>query len=211
MSEARARFGGEGRPGCNDIEFLRTASGLALVERRGYVVDGSRKESVADHTWMVSLMVIALRGRIDPSDSLDWERILTMVVLHDLPEVLAGDAFAHDAVARSRAKQIEFEAALDIFTLLESHGGPALLVTWLEFEAGITPEARVARALDRLQALAMNVFTRGRLWKESGITEAQSRQLNAEAMAFSPEMGELFEEFYRQAGEQGLWPVVSPA
>lgn len=193
------------------IEFLRVASRLALVKRAGYVLDGSRNESVAEHTWMVSLLAVTLRSRIDPADSLDWERIVTMVILHDLPEVLAGDAFAHDAAARGRASRIEQEAALKVFVLLNSDSGPALLVDWLEFEAGITPEARVARALDRLQALATNVLTGGQVWRERGVTKAQSRRLNAEAMAFSPAMNELFEEFYAQADALGLWPVVNPA
>ncbi|MDQ3693891.1 MAG: Lrp/AsnC ligand binding domain-containing protein [Chloroflexota bacterium] len=69
----------------------------------------------------------------------------------------------------------------------------------IDWEATRTPEARFAKAMDRLQVLAQNAFTRGRMWRERGVTEAMSRTKNREAMAFDPWLAQAFEALYRRA------------
>ncbi len=76
---------------------------------------------------------------------------------------------------------------------------------WNEFTFGDSNEARFARAIDRLQALAQNVFNGGYTWREHGVTEAMSRDLNKEAMSFDPALHSIFEMLYQRAEEEGLW------
>jgi putative hydrolase of HD superfamily len=104
----------------------------------------------------------------------DALHVAKLLLLHDIVEIDAGDAPIH-ATGRDRAvlAQEERAAAERIFGLLPPEQAQELLSLWLEFEAGETPNARFAKALDRLQPLLLNTLTDGGTWTENGVSEQQ--------------------------------------
>jgi len=183
------------------LDFLRLAERLKRVTRATYLSDQSRSESVPEHTWHMALLALTLHRKL--SFPVDIERVLTLILVHDIPEIEAGDSFAYDP----EHDQLESEraAAEHIFGTLPAVSDLDLLAGWEEFSTGHSPEAQFSRACDRLQALLQNVASHGRVWKEHNVTEAMSRALNREAMALDPALAEMFELLYAQAQAQGLF------
>lgn len=159
------------------LGFLREADKLKSILRHSRVTFAERRENDAEHSWHLALTVMILAEHAAPG--LDRLRTLEMVLIHDLVEIDAGDTIAY-ASSAEKAAQAEREraAAERIFGLLPSEQGNRLRGLFEEFEARRTPEARFARALDRVQPILQNVYSGGITWRENGITPARVRELN---------------------------------
>lgn len=117
---------------------------LKELPRAGWLRVGvPQPESVAAHSWGVAWLVLALCPA-----GVDRERALAMAVLHDLPEVLAGDVTPHDGVSDEDKRGAE-QTALEALTAPFAHRDE-LRELWLEFETQSTPEGRFVRACDKL-------------------------------------------------------------
>jgi len=144
------------------IAFLVEADKLKSVIRRTPLVDVSRLENSAEHSWHLVLVIMVLREYGPPG--VDWMRVMEMVAVHDLVEIDAGDVSAYDVDALV-AKTVREQAAADrIFGLLPDDQQERLRQLWDEFEALATPEARFANAVDRLQPLIQNAHSGGGSW-----------------------------------------------
>src|ERR1700735_2068346 len=142
------------------VRFLREADQLKGVARQSSILDGSRKENSAEHSWHLALMALVLRDYAPPGT--DLNRVTAMLLIHHLVEIDAGDLFVYaDAAAQARQEAAEHAAADRLFTLLPPGQGPELRALWDEFEERRTPEARFARALDRLQPMLAHYSLRG--------------------------------------------------
>lgn len=126
-----------------------------------------------------------------------------MILIHDLGEIIAGDSFAFSAEHSDPSH--ERQALKALLSSLPTDLSESIAAYWNEFTFGDSNEARYARAIDRLQALAQNVFGARHTWRERGVTEAMSRYLNKEAMSFDPALRTIFEMLYQRAAEEGLW------
>ena len=145
------------------IRFVLEADLLKTVARQSRLTDGSRQENSAEHSWHLALMALALGGHA-PAGT-DLARVMAMLVVHDLVEVDAGDLFLYsDSAAQARQEAAERAAADRIFALLPVPQAGAVRALWDEFEERRTPEARFARALDRLQPMLLNMQTGGGTW-----------------------------------------------
>ena len=145
------------------IRFVLEADLLKTVARQSRLTDGSRQENSAEHSWHLALMALALGGHA-PAGT-DLARVMAMLVVHDLVEVDAGDLFLYsDSAAQARQEAAERAAANRIFALLPVPQAGAVRALWDEFEERRTPEARFARALDRLQPMLLNMQTGGGTW-----------------------------------------------
>jgi putative hydrolase of HD superfamily len=149
------------------VGFVLEVDRLKSVLRRGYLADGSRYENTAEHSWTLALMALVLAEHA--AEPVDVATVVRMVVVHDLVEVDAGDTYVYDDDGRAEAEQRERLAADRIFRLLPTDQGVALRALWDEFEAGATPEARFARALDRFAGFLLNHASEGRSWRENDI------------------------------------------
>ncbi len=109
----------------------------------------------------------------------DIARVIAMLLVHDIVEIDAGDAFVYDEEARALQPERERAAADRLYGLLPSDQGRSLRALWEEFEARNTPEARFAAALDRLQPLLLNFHTQGKAWRKHCVTSAQVLEVNA--------------------------------
>lgn len=125
-----------------DRELAREAMELKEVDRAGWKRIGvTHPESVAAHSWGVALLALL---RCPPG--LDREKLLAMAILHDLAEVRVGDLTPFDGVTKEEKHRREREA-MDV--LLADR--PDLRALWDEAEAGVSPEARLLKDLDRAE------------------------------------------------------------
>lgn len=154
------------------LRFVVEADRLKSVLRRSTLVDGSRRENSAEHSWHLALMVTVLGDYAPPGT--DLGRVVTMVLMHDLVEIDAGDLYVYaDAAAHRRQAAAERAAADRLFGLLPAAQASRLRGAWEEFEQRVTPEARFARAIDRLQPLLNNYHSGGESWRSHGISADQ--------------------------------------
>ena len=131
------------------LAFLREAERLKDVLRSGRTSQG-RRESTAEHTWRLCLMAMVFA---DGLDGVDVARLLKICLVHDLGEALGGDVPAVLQVAG--AGKAEWERA-DLVTLtasLPSSRRDKILALWDEYEAAVTPEAVLAKGLDKLETI----------------------------------------------------------
>lgn len=138
---------------------------------------------------------------------LDIGHVLELILVHDLVEIHAGDTYVHLADQRLEAKAREQEAARRLFGPLPPDLEERLHRWWREFEEGDTPEARFARAMDRLQGFSQNIFAGGRVWQERGVTEAMTRLVNKDAIDLHATLAEVYEALYERASKDHLWLV----
>ncbi len=154
------------------LAFLAELDKLKSVLRVSPLVDGSRKENSAEHSWHIAMFAFTLAEHSGGANIL---RVIKMLLLHDIVEIDAGDvpffAVGSDTAAVAR---MEREAADRIFGLLPPEQGAEMLALWLEFEAAETKDARFAKAIDRLQPLLINTLTGGGTWNDFGVTESQA-------------------------------------
>jgi len=154
------------------IQFIVEINKLKRVLRQTLLMDESRQENSAEHSWHLAMMAIVLAEYADDSD-LDVLHVIKMLLIHDLVEIDAGDTFCYDLQGYQNKAEREAKAATRIFGLLPEEQGAELRVLWEEFEAQETAAARFAGALDRLQPLLHNQQTRGGTWRIHGITYDQ--------------------------------------
>ncbi|MGP9818712.1 HD domain-containing protein [Salinarimonas sp. NSM] len=131
------------------LDFLALAERLKTELRHSWLSDG-RRESVAEHTWMMALMALSLGSRLE--HPVDVARALELVVVHDIAETEVGDIPSFEKSARKDAKMQAEAAAMErICARLPADLGARIGAAWREFEDGATPEALFARALDHLE------------------------------------------------------------
>jgi putative hydrolase of HD superfamily len=185
------------------FEFLETVDVFKSIERAVYLADGSRHETDSDHVWHMALLAVLLHRELEID--CDLAHALELILVHDLVEIRAGDAPAFDLAANEGKAERETRAAEELFSLPPPDLGAMLRDWWDEFEALLTPEARFALAMDRLQVLAQNVASEGRAWKDYGVARARVEERNAGVLEWWPELRPAFEVLYERADRRGCW------
>lgn len=150
------------------LSFLIEVDKLKTVLRQSPLAAVDRRENDAEHSWHLALMVTVLAEYSD--QPVDVGRTLELVVVHDLVEIYAGDTPLYDDVGRQSQEWREQAAADRLFGLLPADQASRFRALWDEFEARITPEARFAKAMDRLQPLLLNWMAGGGTWRTPGVT-----------------------------------------
>jgi putative hydrolase of HD superfamily len=154
------------------IEFILEADKLKNVSRRTVLLDRSRQENSAEHSWHIALILLVLFEYAD-EDDLDLLQIVKLLLAHDLVEIDADDTYCYDENGGRTQKMRETKAADRIFSILPADQAAAFRSLWDEYEDRNTPESKFANALDRLQPFLHNYFTRGHTWKKHGIRKEQ--------------------------------------
>jgi putative hydrolase of HD superfamily len=169
------------------LRFIAEIDRLKAVVRRTPLLDRSRRETDAEHSWHIAMMAVVL-AEYAP-EPVDVKRVVEMLLVHDLVEIDAGDAFVYDTAARAAQEEREHAAARRIFGLLPPDQDAGLRALWQEFEEKRSPEALFAHAVDRLQPILHNAMTEGGTWVEHGVTadkvEAIARRIEAGAPALA--------------------------
>ncbi|MEE1227588.1 MAG: HD domain-containing protein [Lachnospiraceae bacterium] len=146
------------------------------ITRQTYLSDGQRKENDAEHAWHLALMTILLNEYAN--DTIDVLRTVTMVLLHDIVEIDAGDTYAYDEEGKKTQRARETKAADRIFGLLPKDQGEKMRGLWEEFEAWETAEAKFAHVMDNLQPVVLTSAADGKSWKEHGVHQSQIMKRN---------------------------------
>lgn len=176
------------------LRFIRELDKLKSVQRRTSLIDRSRRENSAEHSWHLATMALAL-GEFAPEGT-DLAHAIELLLVHDVVEIDADDTFAFDVAGNASKAARETAAAERLFGLLPDDVGRELRALWDEFEAGETREARFANALDRFQALLLNdAAGDGGTWYAHGVTR------DAVLRRMAP----------IETGAPGLWPAALEA
>ena len=187
------------------LAFILEIDRLKTVIRRTYLVDGSRHENSAEHSWHLAVMALLLVEHAEAPVNL--ERLVQLVLIHDLVEIGAGDTYAYAGVDAEATREREEKAARELFIEgLPDDQGRAMLALWHEFDTGKTPEARFARTLDRLMPLLHNFHTVGRSWKAHGVTADQVRARMLPMRDGSEVLWRYAEDLVDQAVLEGMLP-----
>ncbi|MDD6396120.1 MAG: HD domain-containing protein [Firmicutes bacterium] len=149
------------------FDFIREIDKEKLIERQTYISSGERKENDSEHAWHLAMMTILLSEY--SNEQIDVLRTVTMVLLHDIVEIDAGDTYAYDDTAALDKREREQTAADRIFALLPDDQAVKLRGIWEEYEARETPEAKFAHTMDNIQPAMLNDATDGRAWEEHGV------------------------------------------
>lgn len=158
------------------IRFIVEADKVKNIFRQTYLADGERKENDAEHSWHLAMMAVLLQEHM--KEKADLAKVMTMVLIHDLVEIDAGDTYAYDEKGAQTKREREVKAADRIFGLLPEDQGTYFRELWEEFEAYETPEAKFAHLLDNFQPLLLNDASGGKSWKEHGVHRAQPMKRN---------------------------------
>lgn len=158
------------------FEFCLEADKEKFIGRQTYLSDGIRKENDAEHAWHMALMALILSEYAN--EEIDVLKTISMILIHDIVEIDAGDTYAYDVEAKKTQKEREEKAAERIFGMLPEDQQVKFRALFEEFEAAETAEARFARAMDNVQPLMLNNATGGKSWEERGVRISQILKRN---------------------------------
>lgn len=174
------------------FDFCREMDKEKMIGRQTYLTGAERKENDAEHAWHAALMAILLSEYAN--EEIDVLKTVTMLLLHDIVEIDAGDTYAYDEEAKKTQKQRELAAADRIFGILPEDQAQKLRGLWDEFEAAETDEAKFAHTMDNLQPMMLNDLTDGKAWVEKGVHLRQILQRNEHTMEGSEELWDYAQE-----------------
>ncbi|WGX94307.1 HD family hydrolase [Nocardioides sp. L-11A] len=170
------------------LRFVAEADKLKTVLRASPLAAADRRENDAEHSWHLALMVVLLAEYAD--EPIDVGHAVKLVVIHDLVEIYAGDSPVFVPGAADDQEERESAAADRLFGLLPLDQASELRALWDEFEAGVTPEARFGKAMDRLEPMLLNWLAGGGTWGLPGASEATVRAREAGVVAASTSLGD---------------------
>ena len=172
------------------------------ITRQTHLSDHGRNENDAEHAWHMAIMTILLSEYAN--EKIDVLRTVTMLLIHDLVEIDAGDTYAYDEEGKKTQEVREKKAADRIYNLLPEDQAKKLYDIWLEFEAKETPEAKFARAMDNLQPMMLTASTGGFDWKDRGVRAEQVMKRNEITPEGSKTLWDYaYENFIRRKMESG--------
>ena len=148
----------------NQIEFIREIDKLKYIFRITKLINSDRPENDAEHSWHLAMMAIVLAGHAN--EPIDLEKVMKMVLIHDIVEIDSGDVFVYDTTKSHDNFDEELKAARRIFGILPEEQAEEFINLWIEFEEMKTPESKFARSLDRLEPLLQNASNNGGTWRE---------------------------------------------
>ncbi len=153
------------------LAFLTEADKLKSTLRATTLCDGSRLENSGEHSWHIALYAMVMAEHAAQRVNID--RVIKMLLIHDLVEIDAGDNPIHGNHDPAEMEVIEQAAADRIFGLLPDDQATAFRALWDEFEAAETNDAVFAKSIDRVQPVISNLETGGGTWPAYNVTAAQ--------------------------------------
>lgn len=149
------------------FDFLREIDKEKEIVRRTYLTDGTRCEDDAEHAWHLAMMVMMLSEYAN--EKIDRYHTMSMVLIHDLIEIYAGDTYAYDIEGNKTKRERELKAADRLFTILPEDQANEMRLLWDEFESDETAEAHFANMCDKVQPVMLTDANGGKSWKGNGV------------------------------------------
>ena len=176
------------------FQFILEMDKEKKITRQTYHLDAETFENDSEHAWHAALMTILLSEYAN--EEIDVLKTVTMLLIHDIVEIDAGDTYAYDEAGISTQADRESKAAERIYGLLPSDQGDRLLELWKEFEAGKTAEAKFAKVMDRIQPIMLNAATGGKAWKEHEVKLSQIWKRNEKTPEGSAQLWDYAKEHF---------------
>jgi len=183
------------------LNFIVEIEKLKDIHRKTRPVGLGRYENSAEHSWHVCLVALMLKDTAN--EPVDIDRVIKMLLIHDLGEIDAGDTIIYESeTAELKGKE---QAGLNrIFGMLPEGQADQYLSLWLEFEAGKTADAKFAKAVDRVPPLLHNLHDDGHSWVKNNVPKEKVFALNSRIANGSQELWSTLEEKLNQAVDSGI-------
>lgn len=159
------------------LDFILEIDKAKNILRQTHLSGHGRRENDAEHSWHMAIMAVLLKEYAN--EEVDVLKVITMLLIHDLVEIDAGDTYAYDEKGNESRPERERRAADRIYGMLPEDQGWKLRELWEEFEAYESPEAKYAHMLDNFQPLILNDSNDGGDWRSHGVKKSQIYKRNA--------------------------------
>lgn len=183
------------------LKFVAEIDKMTQIFRRTMLIDGSRRENDAEHSWHIAVMALLFSDYV--KEKPDLGRVVKMLVVHDLVEIYAGDTFAFDVEANKSKEENEIAAADKLFSQLPEEQGKEIRSLWEEFDEMKTPDSIYANCMDRVQPFLHNTLTTGATWVEGGVAKSQVEKRLAVVKENMPELWNWLEINIAEAIKKG--------
>ena len=183
------------------LKFSAEIDKMTAILRRTLLLDKSRRENDAEHSWHIAVMALLFEEYA--SEPVDIGHVIKMCVVHDLVEIYAGDTFAYDAEGNRTKAEREAKAADKLFLQLPEDQGRYIRALWEEFDGMETADSKYAACLDRLQPFFHNTLTDGHSWVENKTDRAEVEKRMSIIKEFMPSVYPWVKKCIDSAVEKG--------
>ena len=188
------------------LEFLLAIDQLKSIYRASRIATGERFENSAEHSWHLAMFARILAEHAN--EAIDIERVVAMLMIHDIVEIDAGDVPLH-AKHNIDIEAKELAAADRLFGLLPDDQGKLLRECWDEFEAATSHDAKFAKAVDRLQPILLNALNEGGTWPDYNVSLHDAKTRCAQISTGSDTLWTLANDIFTEAVQNG-WLKTTP-
>ncbi|MEZ7547729.1 HD domain-containing protein [Streptococcus sp. 27098_8_82] len=185
------------------LAFTNELEKLKATHRNNRTLDAYRFENSAEHSWQGALMALVFQEYIP--EEVNLEKVMSMLLIHDLGEIYAGDTFIFDDVGKSDSYTRELDSLKISLDKLPSDQQDTFLKLWQEFETGISIEAKYARVLDALVPLLNHLEVAQPHDNPHGLTKSQVISKKSFIQEISETLWELAQEVIDQSVAKGLY------
>jgi len=173
------------------LDFFKIAANLKNISRQGWIdkLSISDPESVADHSYSMAIMCMVMSDL----ENHNTEKILKMVMLHDLAESKTGD-FTPNQISKEKKKELENKAFFEILEHLPDKIKSQYLEIWNEYQQNSSPESKIVHQIDRLE-----MALQARLYQKDGHSEEKITPFFESAGIYivHPKLKELFRKILK--------------
>ena len=174
------------------VNFLMEIDKVKGILRQSVILgDVNRRENDAEHSWHMAVCAITLKEYVT-FEKVDMERVLKMILLHDLVEIYCDDTPAFSNYSKKEKYYKELAAAEKIFSLLPREQYREYFDLWVEFENMETDESKFANVFDRFQGFIQNLSSDGHTWKKWNVTKEMVIKRLEPGIKYAPK---IFDEF----------------
>lgn len=157
-----------------DMDFIVEIDKMKSTLRKTKLIGKDEFEDDAQHSWHIATMALILKDYAD--EDVDIDKVIRMLLVHDLVEIYAGDTFGYDKEGYKDKLERETKAAEKLFSMLDEEKGAYLRGLWDEFEEEKTDDALLALSMDRIQPILTNFHNNGGTWVEYGVKASDIRK-----------------------------------
>ena len=186
----------------NSVDFIKEIEKLKAVTRFNRTLDG-RFENSAEHSWQGAIAAMVLQDYYP--EKLDMEKVIPMLLIHDLGEIYAGDTWVFDDERKVHSHDRELESIEKTMSLLPEEKYLNMKNLWLEFEKGQSAEARYARVIDVLVPLINHLKVSELNYNPDNISAEMVLDKKKFIKSESEELWKLTEDLIQESVERGLY------
>ena len=186
----------------NTVNFVKEIEKLKSVTRFNRTLDG-RFENSAEHSWQGAIASIVLQDYYP--EKLNMEKVISMLLIHDLGEIYAGDTWVFDDKGKIHSHDRELESIKKTMSILPEEKYLNMKNSWLEFEEGQSAEARYARVIDALVPLINHLEVSELNYNPDNISSDMVLEKKKFIKGESKELWKLAEELVKKSVEKGLY------